>query len=82
MQAIATGRPIITCDMPGCKETVKNGVNGFLVPAKDSKTLAEKMIWMIEHPSEVEKMAKESRLYAEEKFDVNKINKMIVKRLI
>ena len=82
MQAIATGRPIITCNTPGCKETVKNGINGFLVPAKDSKILAEKMIWMIEHPSEVEKMAKESRLYAEEKFDVNKINKMIVKRLI
>lgn len=82
MQAIATGRPIITCDTPGCKETVKNGVNGFLVPAKDSKALAEKMIWMIEHPLEVRKMAEESRLYAEKKFDVNKINNIIIKRLI
>lgn len=82
MQAIASGRPIITCNTPGCKETVKNGVNGFLVPSKDSKALAEKMIWMIENPFEVEKMADESRIYAEEKFDVRQINNLIVKKLI
>ena len=77
IQAIAIGRPIITCATPGCRETVRDGVNGFMVPAKDEKILAEKMIWMIEHPVEVEAMAIESRQYAEEKFDVNKINEMI-----
>lgn len=82
IQAIATGRPIITCETPGCKETVKDGENGFMIPAKDEKVLAEKMIWMIEHPEEVEKMALESRKYAEEKFDVNKINEQIIERLI
>lgn len=81
IQAIATGRPIITCDAPGCKETVKDGVNGFLIPAKNPQILAQKMIWMIEHPEEVEKMAVESRKYAEEKFDVNKVNEILLKRL-
>ncbi len=82
MQAIATGRPIITCDTPGCKETVVDGVNGFLIADKDSTILAEKMIWMIEHPCEVEKMADASRKIAEEKFDVLKINKKIVDELL
>lgn len=82
MQAIATGRPIITCNVPGCKELVKNGINGFIVPKKDSIALAKKMIWMIENPYEVEKMSKESRTYAEERFDVNKINEMLIKKLL
>ena len=50
LQALASGRPVITFNTPGCKETVKNGVNGFVVEKKDIKALAEKMIWMIEHP--------------------------------
>lgn len=82
IQSIATGRPIITCDTPGCKETVKDGVNGFMIPAKNPQILAQKMIWMIEHPEEVEKMAVESRKYAEEKFDVNKIDKLLIDKLI
>ena len=82
IQAIATGRPIITCSTPGCKETVIDGVNGFMIAAKDEKILAEKMIWMIEHPTKVEMMANESRKYAEEKFNVNKINELIKNNLL
>ena len=81
IQAIATGRPIITCSTPGCKETIKDGVNGFMIPARNPQILADKMIWMIEHPKEVEGMAVESRKYAEEKFDVNKINEIIINHL-
>lgn len=82
IQAISTGRPIITCETPGCKETVKNKINGFMIPAKNHKVLAEKMIWMIEHPTEVEQMAIESRKYAEEKFDVYKINDLLMTKLL
>lgn len=82
IQAIATGRPIITCATPGCKETVKDGVNGFLVAPRDPAMLAEKMMWMIAHPAEVEKMAEESRRYAEEKFDVNAINRCILDKMV
>ena len=81
IQAIATGRPIITCDTPGCKETVKDGINGFMIPARNYEILADKMIWMLEHPTQVANMAVESRRYAEDKFDVDKINEVLLNKL-
>lgn len=78
LESMAMGRPIITTDAPGCRETVNDGVNGFLVPVKNSTKLAEKMIWMIEHKEQREKMGKESRRICEEKFDVNKVNDVIL----
>ena len=47
LEALATGRPIITTDVPGCRETVINGVNGILVPPRDSSALAFVMIDLI-----------------------------------
>lgn len=82
LQALSTGRPVITCNTPGCKETVKDRINGFLVPIKDNQVLAEKMIWMIEHPTEVEQMAKSSRELAETKFNVKSINLTMINKLI
>lgn len=78
LEAMAIGRPIITTDAPGCRETVINGLNGFLVPVKNEKLLAKKMIWMIENPREREAMAKESLRICEDKFDVNKVNNVIL----
>ena len=71
---MAMGRAVITTDTPGCRETVVDGENGFLVPAKDSATLAEKMIWFVEHPEEIPKMGEKSRKLVEEKFDVRLVN--------
>ena len=68
------GRPIITTDTQGCRETVKDGVNGFLVPVKDSKSVADKMNWYIENPERIARMGAASRDYCAEKFDVNKVN--------
>ena len=82
LQAMSTGRPIITCDTPGCKETVKDGINGCVVSPRNVNLLAEKMLWFIEHPLEVENMAKNSRDYAEKKFDVFKINNEIMSKLL
>ncbi len=81
LEAMAMGRPIITTDAPGCRETVIDGVNGFLVPVKDPQALAEKMIWMIEHREEAEKMGQESLKICREKFDVNKVNEVILKTM-
>ena len=78
LEAMAMGRPIITTDAPGCRETVVNGDNGFLVPVKNSQILAEKMIYFIENPSAIESMGKASRLIAEEKYDVHKVNQAIL----
>lgn len=81
LEAMATGRPIITTDAPGCRETVIDGVNGFLVPVKNVNILAEKMIWMIEHIEEAEKMGKESLRMCKEKYDVKKVNECIIKEM-
>lgn len=81
LEAMAKGRPVITTDAPGCRETVKDGVNGFLVPVRDSKALAEKMLWLVGHPDEAEKMASESLRIVREKYDVNKVNKYLLRKM-
>lgn len=77
-EAMAIGRPIITTDVPGCRETVVNGVNGFLVPKWNSEALAEKMLYFIEHPDQIEKMGYESYKIAMDKFDAEKVNQRLM----
>jgi glycosyltransferase involved in cell wall biosynthesis len=73
-EAMAMARPIITTDAPGCREAVKPGVNGYLVPARDVEALALAMEKFIETPNLIARMGIESRKIAEERFDVHKIN--------
>ena len=75
LEAMAMGRPIITTNTQGCRETVKDGKNGFLVPIKDSKAVAEKMMWFMEHPMDIETMGEESITLVKKKFDVHKVNR-------
>ncbi|MGL6170869.1 MAG: glycosyltransferase family 4 protein [Vibrio sp.] len=76
-EAMAIGRAVITTDVPGCRETVIDGVNGFIVPPFDSSILAEKMLYLIEHPEEVQRMGDESHRIAKQRFDVHKINQIL-----
>jgi len=78
LEAMATGRPILTTDVPGCRETVINGENGWLVEKANVEQLAEKMIWFIENPKEWQRMAEASRSMVEDKFDVHKVNKELM----
>lgn len=73
-EAMAIGRPVITTDVPGCRETVVDGVTGFLVPKWNPQVLAEKMIYFIEHPEQINKMGYQGCLYAKEHFDAEKVN--------
>ena len=77
-EAMAIGRAVITTDTVGCRETVKDGVNGFLVPPYNSDVLAQKMMYFIKNPEMVIQMGIESRKIAEEKFDINKQNKKLI----
>lgn len=77
-EAMAMGRPVITTDVPGCRETVLDGVNGFLVPKWDAEALANKMCYFIEHPHRINEMGRESFKIAQEKFDADKINLKIL----
>jgi glycosyltransferase involved in cell wall biosynthesis len=70
LEAAACGKPIITTDVPGCREVVQHGRNGYLVPAKDSKALATAMQKLLVNPELRNKMGQESRKMAAEKFSL------------
>jgi len=74
LEAMAMGRPIITTDAPGCRETVIDGYNGFLVPVKAVDELVLAMLRFIEKPELISQMGIRSRQIAEEKYDVEKVN--------
>ncbi len=59
-EAMATGRAIITTDVPGCRETVISTKNGFIVPKWNPEALAKKMIYFIENPEQIQVMGAES----------------------
>jgi len=73
-EAMAIGRPVITTDVPGCRETVINGINGFLVPKWNPQALADKIIYFIENPEQINIMGKESHTIATKNFDANHVN--------
>ncbi|SHF32468.1 Glycosyl transferases group 1 [Lampropedia hyalina DSM 16112] len=75
------GRPVITTDAPGCRETVVDGDNGFLVPVKSVEPLAAAMLKFIEKPELIERMGARSRAIAEEKYDVHKVNAVMLKEM-
>ena len=78
LEAMSIGRPILTTNVEGCRETVVEGVNGYLVPKQDAQALAVRMIWFIENQTKWSEMAKQSRKIAEDIFDVHKVNESIL----
>ncbi len=77
-EALAMGRAVITTDLPGCRETVIEGVNGYLVPPHDQQALENAMIKLITQPELLGPMGLASRRLACEKFDVRQINARIL----
>lgn len=73
IEASAVGRPIVTCDTPGCKDTVEEGVNGFKVSAKSPGELAAKLEELIKSPELRKRMGRESRKIAEKNYDVKTV---------
>ena len=80
-EAMAIGRAVITTDVPGCRETVVDGVNGFLVEKWNPEALAGKMIYFIENPEQIAIMGQESYKIAQEKFDAEKVNQRLLKMI-
>jgi glycosyltransferase involved in cell wall biosynthesis len=81
LEAMAVGRAVVTTDVPGCRETVVEGFNGFLVPAKNDAGLANAMQRFLDSPELIPLMGKRSRQIAEEKFDVNKVINVMMKSM-
>ncbi len=81
LEAMAMGRAIITTDTPGCRETVVDGENGILVPVKSVDLLVIAMLKFIENPGLASRMGKRSRQIAEEKYDVHKVNAVMLREM-
>ncbi|MGJ0531966.1 glycosyltransferase family 4 protein [Methylocystis sp.] len=81
LEAMATGRAIITTDAPGCRETVIDGYNGFIVPVRDVPALARVMTRFIENPTIQEEMGGFSRKLCEEKYDVRKVTAVMLDQM-
>jgi glycosyltransferase involved in cell wall biosynthesis len=81
LEAMAMGRPVITTDAPGCRETVEHGLNGFLVNVRDSNGLVKYMRKFIHEPEIVLSMGNVSRKMVEKKFDVHHVNQAMIKFL-
>ncbi|MDR1729671.1 MAG: glycosyltransferase family 4 protein [Prevotellaceae bacterium] len=75
IEAAAIGRPIITTDVPGCRDAVKNGINGYLVPAKNADKLAEAMLYFINNEALKNEMGQASVQLAKDFYDSAKINR-------
>ncbi len=81
LEAMAMGRPIITTDAPGCRETVIDGYNGYLIPVKAVEELAAAMERFIVNPALIIEMGKASRQLVEEKFDVDAVNQSMLEAM-
>lgn len=81
LEAMAMGRTIITSDAPGCRETVIDGENGYLVAVRDVNGLVEKMEFLIANTDVNKKMGECSLKIVREKYDVNIVNKSIIKTM-
>ena len=81
LEAMAMGRAIITTDAPGCRETVINGNNGYLVAVKSVDELAQAMSYFVEDPKLIAYMGQRSREIALNKYDVNRVNEHMMSEM-
>jgi glycosyltransferase involved in cell wall biosynthesis len=78
IEAMAMGRPIITCDAPGCRETVSTGENGWLVPVGDPEALAEAMRRLGKDAAARAAMGAASARLADRRFDASKADRLVL----
>ena len=76
IEAEAIGRPVVTTDSVGCRDTIIDGKNGFLIPIKDSAALANALKRLIDNPDLRHKMGKNAREFAVNKFDIKEVIKV------
>jgi len=78
-EAMATGVPVVTTNHSGIPELVENGVSGFVVPEKDVDALADRIIYLINHPEDCERVSCEGRKKIVSDFDIDKLNDQLIK---
>ena len=78
---MASGLPVITCDVPGCRDLVDDGVNGILVPPRDSRSLLRAMMTLAGDPTLRQRMGRASRRMARERYDLSEVNARILREM-
>ena len=78
LEALATGRAVITADLPGCRDAIVEGENGVLVPPRDPAALAAAMQRFIDDPNLARTMGKRSLEFARQRFDVEAVNRLLL----
>jgi glycosyltransferase involved in cell wall biosynthesis len=81
-EAMAMGRPVVTADVPGCRETVCDGVNGFFATARDPDSLAAAMARFCDDPALIGPMGEQSLKMAQARFDIDEVNGRIYGALV
>jgi glycosyltransferase involved in cell wall biosynthesis len=79
LEAASCGRPIVTTDVPGCREIVQHGKNGLLVPPKDPNALAQAICQLIQDPELRERMGDQGRKLVLENFSLEKVKQQTSK---
>ncbi len=81
LEAMAVGRAIITTNAPGCRETVTDGLNGFLIDPKSVPQLVEAMERFVREPDLTIAMGRESRRLAEHKYDARRVSAIMLDQM-
>lgn len=81
LEAMATGRAVITTDMPGCRDAVVDGVTGFVIPPRDPTALIQAMLRFRSEPGLAARMGAEARARAERHYAVNLVNETLVRAI-
>jgi N,N'-diacetylbacillosaminyl-diphospho-undecaprenol alpha-1,3-N-acetylgalactosaminyltransferase len=79
LEAASMAKPIITTDTVGCREVVREGENGYLIPTKDAQALAQKIAYLATHPEVRKIMGENGRIRAIKAFDIKKVLEQYMK---
>jgi glycosyltransferase involved in cell wall biosynthesis len=74
IEAAAAGRPIVTTDVPGCREVVRDGDNGLVVPPRSADALSDALGHLLERPALQQQMGARGRARAEREFGIELVN--------
>lgn len=78
LEAMSVGRGVITTDMPGCREPIDQGINGFVVEPRSAQALAEAMLRVCNDPALPASLAAAARRTAEQDYSVEKVNALLL----
>jgi glycosyltransferase involved in cell wall biosynthesis len=81
LEAMATGRGVVTTNLPGCRDAVRDGINGLLVPPRDARELARAMRTLANDRTVAELMGARGRAIAEQEYDVRRVNALLLSEM-